>query len=161
MLSVCLLISLLLLQPALPAPMGQWLTARHPGWQLAPAAPQIVAWFREYGFGHTPNLVAADFDGDGATDYAVHLVARGRAILYVFRAAAAGGQKLAEHAPDPFTFLVLYRKGEKDFDFERMKPFRYQRDSLGLLCDNRTALTFEWNGRRMAGRNAPGDEEVE
>jgi len=144
----------------LPAPIQTWLDREQPGWTLAPVAPQIESWFRETNFPYSPNLIAADFDSDGRIDYAIHILVRKEARLIVFRATAEGftPQLLATHSPDRFTFLILYRKGDKDFDFIAGKPFRYAHNSIGLLYDNRTARTFQWNGRRFSGRDAPGDE---
>jgi len=144
----------------LPAPIQTWLDREQPGWRLAYVDPQIETWFRESAFPYAPNLIAADFDGDGRTDYAVHILVRDESRLIVFRSTPPGfaPQIVATHPPDRFTFLILYRKGEKDFDFIAGKPFRYAHDSIGLLYDNKTARTFQWDGRRFTGRDAPGDE---
>ncbi|MDX2151560.1 MAG: hypothetical protein SFV54_12555 [Bryobacteraceae bacterium] len=152
------LTSALLLAPAWQSALD----ARYPGWKLAPVAPQIAAWFKEYGLGWEPNLVRADFDRDGREDFALQIVAGGRQRVI---AVMADGtlHELAADPADSFTFLMLHRRGEKDFDFERMKPFRYAADSLGLLYFSKTAVTYEWRARakKFASRNTPGDEEAE
>jgi hypothetical protein len=155
-----MLLALVLSSALLPAPIQDWLDRQHPGWLLAPVNSQIESWFRASAFPYAPNIVTGDFDGDGRTDYAVHIFTGREVRLIAFRATASGyaPQLLATHPPDPFTFLILYRKGEKDFDFIAGKPFRYAHDSIGLLYDNRTARTFQWDGHRFAGRDAPGDE---
>ncbi|HBY58810.1 MAG TPA: hypothetical protein DEH78_03250 [Solibacterales bacterium] len=129
---------------------------------MAPVAPQIASWFREYGLSWDPNFVRADFDRDGREDVALQILAQGSQRVV---AVMADGRvhELAADPADSFTFLMLHKQGEKDFDFERMKPFRYAADSLGLLYFSRTAVTFEWRSRarKFASRNTPGDEEAE
>lgn len=148
----------------LPAAIGGLLDQAEPGWRLAPTAPQLSAWLAESRLGWEPSLIEADFDGDGRKDYAVQILTkRDRQRVAVFLQRGSGWQTvwLADDAPDRFTCLALYRKGEKDFDFERMRPFRYGMDSLGVLYSQTTAQTFSWKGWRFEKRAAPGDEEVE
>jgi hypothetical protein len=148
----------------LPAGISGLLDKAEPGWQLAPTAPQLSAWLAESKLGWEPSLIEADFDGDGRKDYAVQILTkRSHQRVAVFLQRDQGWQTvwLTDDKPDRFTCLALYRKGEKDFDFERMKPFRYAVDSLGVLYSQTTALTFSWKGKGFERRAAPGDEEVE
>lgn len=139
-----------------------------PGWRLAPVARQIDDWFRGYRIPYRPNIATGDFNDDGRPDMAIQILCsldgRERQLVFGLVARAGGGYDmfpLANDPPDPFTFLIVYKKGEKDFDFEAMKPFRYAFDSLGILYFDRTALTFRWRGGGFEKRVAPGDEEVE
>jgi hypothetical protein len=159
-----MLLALALSSLVLPAAAQEALSREVPGWRLAPPAPQLVAWLSESKLGWEPNLVEADFDGDGRADYAVRvIVPRGQTQVIVLMKRGTGFAvfHLAEDPQDPFTCLALYRRGEKDFDFERMKPFRYNHDSLGILYSHSTAMTFSWTGAGFERRAAPGDEEVE
>jgi hypothetical protein len=154
--------------PELPAPVRAALNQGCPGWRLAPVAPQIEDWFRGYRLPYRPNLATGDFNDDGRPDLAVQILCsldgKPRQLVFGLVARSDSGYQmfpLANDTPDPFTFLIVYKKGEKDFDFEAMKPFRYASDSLGLLYFDRTALTFRWTGKGFEKREAPGDEEVE
>lgn len=133
------------------------------GWRPAPVAPQIEEWFRQDQRSLHPNRIEGDFNADGRRDFALEVICEGRQRVFALISRAEGFEvhALADDPADPFTFLVLYRKGEKDFDFETMKPFRYATDALGLLYFDRTAVTFRWIGKAFEKRAAPGDEEVE
>ena len=134
---------------------------------MAPVAPQIEAWFHQDRFPYQPNLVPADFDGDGKADIALQIICSRQGketeevvVLMDYRSAPKP-HRLAADPPDPFTFLVRYAKGEKDFDFETMKPFRYSHDALGVLYLRKTAVTFRWDKDGFQRKEAPSDEEVE
>lgn len=147
---------------SLPADAGAAVEAKYPRFRLAPSAPQIEQWFREYGFASSPSLLAGDFDQDGERDWAVQIVtARGRqvALALMRRGARWELHTLAEDAPDPFRYLLLYQKGDKDFDFRTLKPFRHTRDAIGLMYFNRTPMTYTWRKDRFASALAPSDEE--
>ncbi|GEM_PF-3562039 len=152
-----------LLAADLPAGAVKALDQRYPGWRLADAAPQIVSWFREYHVSYAPNLARADFNSDGRDDFAVQILHKGRqrVVSLIGQPNGFAVFALTDDPPDPFTFLILFPKGQKDFDFERMKPFRYNADSLGVLYFYKTALTFQWKGGRFEKNDSPGDEEVE
>ncbi len=151
----------------LPANVRARLDKSCPQWRLSEIAPQIDSWFRQDRWPQKPNLVHADFDNDGRPDFAVEVICRGqrgpRQETYAFlgRSSGEAAFPLASSDPDPFTFLVLFRKGEKDFDFESMKPFRYPADTLAVLYLRKTAVTFQWNGKDFTRRETPGDEELQ
>ncbi|MFN0168617.1 MAG: hypothetical protein ACKV22_19505 [Bryobacteraceae bacterium] len=138
-----------------------------PRWQLSGVAPQIDAWFRQDRWPQRPNLVQADFDNDGRPDLAVEVICRRprgpRQETFAFLNRPEGHEAfpLATSDTDPFTFLVVFRKGEKDFDFETMKPFRYPSDTLAVLYLRKTAVVFQWNGSGFTRRETPGDEELQ
>lgn len=151
----------------LPAAARKVLESRYSKCTLAPSAPQIDDWFRVYRIPYRPVLTFGDFDDDGSRDYAVQIVCPGpkgpeqTVVALMARGKGFDLHLLTTDPADPFTFLYVYRKGEKDFDFETMKPFRYETDSLGVLYFAKTAVTYRWLGKAFEGSEAPGDEEVE
>lgn len=147
----------------LPPRARSLLDRKYAEWRMAPSAPQIESWFEQYMPAFRPNLVFGDFNRDGRTDYAVQVISGGKQHVVAFVASTTGYSMMPLSAddPDPFTFLVIYKRGEKDFDFEHMKPFRYSADALGVLYLKKTAVTYSWSGKQFARREAPGDEEVE
>jgi hypothetical protein len=168
----CFVLACFLLMPVwaqmpsvtLPPPVMAQLDARYPGWKLAPIAPQIEEWFAEARFSYRPNLVGADFDGDGKRDYVVELVSNaGQLVVVGFMAKGDKFemQELAKDAPDPFTYLLVYEKGSKDFDFKKMKPFRHLTDSLGLMYFTKTPYTFMYRSGKFRKTLAPSDEEFD
>src|SRR4051812_15426328 len=104
----------------LPSEIRSYFDKKHPGWALARVAPQIDAWFKEYKFPYAPNLLVGDFDGDGKRDYAVRVQSGGKDVTVAFVDRGTGkfdAFPLSTDEADPFTFLLLYEKGSKDFDF--------------------------------------------
>ncbi len=78
-------------------------------------APQIADWFREYKFAYRPNMLTADFDGDGKKDYAMRIHSAGKDITLALldRGSRYESHVLSTDTPDPFTFLLLYEKGAR------------------------------------------------
>ncbi len=152
-------------QPAkVPPPARALLDRQHPAWRLAPAAPQITSWFREYGFAFHPSLVRGDFDADGNSDYAVQILEGGKQVVVALmkRGGAFEEHVLARDAANPFRYLLLFEKGSKDIDFEvSLKPFRYPRDAIGLMYFKRTPIIYSWSGGRFVNKRSLGDEEAE
>jgi hypothetical protein len=149
--------------PDMPAEVKREIDRYSPGWTRARIAPQVAAWFSEYRLPYAPDRIAADFDGDGETDYAVRVESAGRAITLVLldRGGKFERHVLSADDPDPFTYLLLYKKGEKDFDFTKLKPFRHAHDAIGLMYFNKTPLTFRYNKGRFEKMLSPSDEELE
>jgi hypothetical protein len=133
------------------------------GWKLAAVAPQVLAWFSDYKLPFEPNHVTADFDGDGKKDHAIRIEHNGQAltIAYLDRGASFEKDVLSTDAPDPFTYLLLYKKGEKDFDFTKLKPFRHAHDGIGLMYFDKTPFTFRYIRGKFEKMLAPSDEEME
>ncbi len=105
---------------ALPPRARALLDQKYQGWRMAYSAPQIESWFQQYMPAFHPNLVFGDFNKDGKTDYAAQVLAGGRQHVVAFVASGTGYSMmpLAEDPADPFTFLVIYKRGEKDFGIE-------------------------------------------
>ncbi|MDZ4801635.1 MAG: hypothetical protein SGI92_26055 [Bryobacteraceae bacterium] len=149
----------------LPQPLTKLIDSRYPGWKPAPVVAQITEWFREYRFPFDPNLVRADFNNDGQDDWAVLLLAGGREVAVAVISTRKSGWKLFElssDSPDPFTYLLLYARGESDFDFKTLRKFRHKANSLGLMHFRTTPLQFTW--KRTGGFERAlslSDEELE
>ena len=146
----------------LPVVVRAELDSAYPGWRQAGAAAQIREWFAQSMFGHQPDLITADFDSDGATDYALRILSpAGRHITLAFldRRGRFARHLLAEDPADPFVYLLLFRKGTKDFDFEAMKPFRYARDAVAVMYFDRTPLVFSYSKGAFRKKVLLSDEE--
>jgi hypothetical protein len=149
----------------LPAAVSKRIDDRYPGWKPAPVVAQITDWFREYRFPFEPNLIRTDFNNDGQDDWAVLMLAGGREVAVAAISTGKSEWKLFElssDAPDPFTYLLLYARGEPDFDFKTLKKFRHKANSLGLMHFRTTPLQFTW--KRSGGFERAlslSDEELE
>lgn len=147
----------------LPPQAAAALDRRFPGWTLAPVSSRLIEWFEQDRRPGQPNLISGDFDRDARPDLALQILAGGRqhVVVLLNRGAQYDAFPAAAFAPDPLSFIVLFRQGERDFDFERMKPFRYSADCLGVLYSRRTADTFCFQRGKLIRRRSPGDEEAE
>lgn len=158
------LLSLLAGATLLPSSVISELDSRYPGWQLAPVAPQIASWFKEYRFKFAPNLVTGDFDGDGKTDYVLQIRTKeGNQVMAAFmdRGRKFETHILATDPPDPFSYLLRMEKGSKDFDFTKLKPFRHPLDAVDLMYFEKTPLTFMYRNGVFRKMPSPSDEEIE
>jgi hypothetical protein len=149
--------------PELPGSVKHELDRLYPGWSPVRIAPQVAAWFADYRLPYAPDRIAADFDGDGRTDYAVRVQSAGRAVTIAFldRDGKFQAHVLSTDAPDSFTYLLLYRRGDKDFDFTKLKPFRHAHDAIGLMYFDKTPLTFRYVAGKFQKMLSPSDEELE
>ncbi|MBC7928020.1 MAG: hypothetical protein H7039_20435 [Bryobacteraceae bacterium] len=149
----------------LPHDIGQLIGARYPDWKPSRVATQITTWFSEYRFSFEPALVRADFNDDGHQDWAALILSRGQQILVVAMGSGSGGWnvlELSSTTPDPFTYLLLYARGDKDFDFKTLKKFRHSANSLGLMHFRGTPLQFTWKkGGGFEQKLSLSDEELE
>lgn len=147
----------------LPASVTQELNASFPGWRLAPVVSETQRWFVESGRPYDPNQLQADFDGDSTPDWALQILHQGRqkVVVLLARNGAWKSQTLTSDRPDPYTFLLLYKKGSRDFDFEKLKAFRYNTDALGIMYFVQTPVTFFWRNGNFAKMLAPSDEDYE
>lgn len=152
---------LLLAALVLPATAQRVLDREHPGWQLAPIAPQISEWFADRRFDWQPNLGSADFDRDGKQDYAALITSGGRelSIVLLARGDSFELKTLASDPPDRFVYLLINRSGDKDFSFETMRAFQHVRDSVHLMYFDKTPLQFTWVKGRFDKRLVLNDEE--
>ena len=151
-------------QETLPVEIRRTLDTKYPGWTLSPVAKQIEHWFEEARYAYRPNLVTGDFNADGKRDYVVSINTPDKQSAAIAFIAQGGGyemQLLSTYPTDPFTFLLLYQKGEKDFDFKKMKPFRHPTDAVGLMFFTKTPFTFLYRNGKFRKTLAPSDEEFD
>lgn len=146
----------------LPSAVKAKLDAAYPGWTLAPVSPEITRWFVEYRFTFAPSVVPCDLDNDKRTDFAVQILAGGKQIVVAFLDHGTWEMKeLTRDSPDRFTYLIRYAKGEKDFDFEKLRAFRYAADAIGVMYFVKTPYTFTYAKGKFVKRLAPSDEEFD
>jgi len=147
----------------LPPPARDVLDREVPGWKLAPIAPQVRDWFAQQHFGHEPDLAHFDFDLDGVRDWALEIIVSGRQLAVMLLARGSGFEfrLLASDSPDPFTYLLVNRRGDREFNFATLRWFRHPHDTLQLMYFDRPPLLFEWSNGRIEKRIVPNDEETD
>lgn len=149
--------------PDLPAPVRALLDRDYPGWRPAPVAVQVRDWFEQQHFGYAPNRVREDLDNDGKPDWALEILSGGLQLTVVLLARGDGFDSilLSSDPPDPFTYLMVNRRGDREFSFETLRWFRHTRNTLLLMYFDRTPLLFSWTGSRFDKKLAPSDEEMD
>ncbi len=150
-----LLVSILLLSPrpaaaqgadALPPAIRRALDASHPGWRIAPMTDEVAATWRQSFPAAPPNVLQADYDGNGQIDYAVfiHLSGRsedgrpmvsGTALAFL----RLGGRYQPMTVTGPFEIVVNegahlwpISKGAKGWDYEESRAFVFERDASAV-----------------------------
>ena len=137
-----------------PELMGQ-LDRKLPDWKFAEVREEIRRWLKESaGPDARPDLIRGDFDGDGEADYAA-LVEHGKVFgdegveigpnVYIaaFLKRKSGYRlHLIEEGGE---YLVLMKKGEKDYDYERQDTFVYANDAIfaGIFEKAGTSNVYE------------------
>jgi len=158
---VVLLLLCLLNISDLPPAARSVLDREYPGWAPAPIAAQVREWFGQQRFGHEPNLAHFDFDHDGTPDWALEILAgnREQTVVLLARGSSYDLQLLADDPPDPFTYLLVNRSGDREFNFETLQWFHHARNTLQLMYFDRPPLLFEWSGGKFKKKVMPNDEE--
>lgn len=147
----------------LPSAARSALDAKYPGWKPGDIAESVQDWFDSAKFAYKPNLLEGDFDGNGRPDYAARIVSNGHEYIVVLldRGGKFEAMQLTQDDPDRYTFLALYKKGDKDFDFEQNKAIIYAHDSIGVFYFEKTILAFTWDGNGFHRREDITEEELE
>jgi len=148
----------------LPELVSTALTAQYPGWRLAEMTTEIAESWRTAYPGRPPNILQADDDGNGLSDYAVLIdystqAAGGRPRRFnralVFLRTATGFR------PTPLTQAVEFYehdglhlwpvlKGAKGWDLITEREFTYERDAIAVLFDSKgPCTTFVYRGGKF------------
>jgi hypothetical protein len=139
----------------LPETIRRTLDVVCPGWRFAEASRDVQEFFHQQKFDYLPYLLAADFDGDNRRDFAVHVWQRTpggeqRLVLAFLERGAEYELHVLEKLPgaDPDIYLTLYRRGQRDFDYERQRAFTYARNAVGVSYFGKAGVAYQFeNGR--------------
>jgi hypothetical protein len=137
---------------ALPAECAKILDRRDNGWEFAEIRDEIMQWFQTSGQPYRPNLIMGDWDGDGRTDYAALIKTAGsRAetgsyVLAVFMKKARG---YSLYRLEPNDYLVLIKKGERDYDFATGRNFTYKNDAIFTGIFEKAGSSYVWRKGRF------------
>jgi hypothetical protein len=137
----------------LPSSIQHSLDRRFGKWAYNETSDDVRKWFSDTKHGANPNLIAADFDGDGVRDYAVQIVtgpsgmAVRRVLVYLQRGKGYRHWTLATGEPDAELFLLRMRRGTKDYSYTRQRHFRYRLDTIGLFSEKGGYSYFYRNGK--------------
>ena len=143
----------------LPASCRRLLHKRFPGWEYAKAAKEVDEYLRErVSPDARSEIIGGDWDGDGRPDYAVLIrhteifKARGEAIgsnlhLIAFLNREGGYRYHVLEAVGEY--LDLIKKGERGFDFETQRYFRYRNDAIFAGIFEKAGTSFVYERKRF------------
>jgi hypothetical protein len=148
--------------PELPSAIKSALDSRFPGWQFPAVSEDICKFLKDYvARDARPELISGDFDGNGRRDYAA-LVQHGTVTnsegmpighnVYVIAFLKKGSRfKMYIADPEGGEYLVLMRKGKRDYDYETNRYFTYANDGIfaGIFEKAGESYIYE-NGRFRA-----------
>jgi hypothetical protein len=134
---------------AVPAAVKARLDANYPGWRLAEISPEAYEHYSHHRLPFQPNFLWGDFDGDGRRDYAIEITHPGpkgeqRMVVLAF---LRRGEGFEEHLLETGistldVYLWPHRAGERDFDFEREREFRYRHDAIGVVYGEVAGVSY-------------------
>ncbi len=154
----------LLLLPAtaqatrLPKSIRQHLNRKYYAWKF-PLIEQEIHQFLKQRRAH-PEFISGDFDGDGLTDYAVFIVygkpdARKTSVMAFLRRPTgwkthrlesnlAGDESLPSDG-----YLVLAKKGTRDYDYQRDRKFTYRHDAIFVGIFGKAGVSYVYRKGRF------------
>ena len=136
----------------LPKKCQKILNQKHPGWKIAEISPEILDWFQKSKQSYQPNLIKGDWNGDGKTDYAL-LIQKAKfrknepgVFLIAF---VKNASSYSFHQLEGYDYIMLMKKGEKDYDFETDKTFVYKNDAIFAGIFEKAGTSFVWRKGRF------------
>lgn len=119
----------------LPEQIKKYLDENYPKWEIVKMPAKVYREARENGYSVPGNIVCGDFDGNNQQDWAVYILfGKNDCAVIAFLKKGSDYDKHILHAYKgciPFTFITVFKKGEKDEDWENnMKEFIYPNDSI-------------------------------
>ncbi|CAN5356674.1 hypothetical protein BH20ACI1_BH20ACI1_24590 [soil metagenome] len=128
------------------------------GWKIAEVSKETTDYHKKRNFPFKPNLIKADWNGDGKTDYAV-LIEQGK--LRNSQGKIIGNRRLTiafvksrdgfKHFQiDGGDYIQVFKKGEKDYNYDSQKDFIYKNDSIfvGIDC---CGSSYIWQKNKFIG----------
>jgi hypothetical protein len=148
--------------PELASAIKSALDRRFPGWQFPSVSNDICKFLKDYVAPDArPELITGDFDGNGQLDYAALVqqgtvtnsegVAIGHNVYVVAFLKKRSRFKMYIADPEGGEYLVLMRKGKRDYDYETNRYFTYANDAIfaGIFEKAGESYIYE-NGRFRA-----------
>lgn len=138
--------------PHVPPALRAMLDREYKGWHLAEVSQEVKAYFARERVTFSPNLLVGDFNGDGKRDYALLIEHHSRLVVLVF---VNRGRSCTRHVletlpkGDVSVYLWLFRKGEKDYDYEARKEFTYRIDAIGVMFYKKGGVSYVYERGRF------------
>ena len=119
----------------LPQDCKRILVKRFQSWRIAKIESSIIDYFKRDRSFEQPDLIRGDWNGDGKTDYAVLLENEKDPNKKITIALIKSRSSYSAYILDGYDCIMSMKKGDKDYNFETRKTFRYKRDAI---------FTYHW-----------------
>lgn len=143
----------------LPAAVRVKLDRRFPGWRFAEVREEIRRALKESSPGAHPDLVRGDFDGNGRADYALLIeqenfynnegVSIGRKSHLVVLLRRRDGYRLHHVASPAGEYLLLWKKGDKAYNYATQKRFILRKDAVEAVIFEKAGTTYVYDMGRF------------
>ena len=148
---LCLLTPIFAQPPVLPAAAQKVLDTKYKGWQLAEINKEIVEYYSSERAFENPNSIKGDWNGDGRLDYAVQLQNRQNAEKKIIVALVKSGNSFDSYILEAADCIMSEKKGNKAYDFETKKSFRYKNDAIFSYFWEKAGTSYVWRNGRFRG----------
>lgn len=138
-------------QPAnlkLPDAIRIILNKEYANWKFSGVSKEIITFFNQNKFSFQPNLLIGDFDGNGKKDYAVQInnsidsIHKRYVIAFLNKEGVFNSYILEMGNISPETYLYLFKKGEKDYNYETKEEFQYKNYSIGVMYFEASGVSY-------------------
>lgn len=133
------------INPEIPMPIKNSLDKEYPGWYLAEVGIEIYEFFKRSNLEFYPNYIYGDFDGNGMLDYSLMITYCDSNYVIAFLKNKQGFKKYVLDSHDKNykdIYLWLFKKCEKDYNYDIEKEFTYKTDAIGVMCYEKCGLSF-------------------
>ncbi len=129
------------------------------GWKLSQVPKDVSKYHKEKKFPFEPNLIKGDWNGDGRIDYAVLIeqsklknslgeIIGERIFTVAFVRTQNGFKNFTLEGGD---YIQVFKKGEKDYNYESGKDFIYKNDSIFVGAGECCGSSYVWKKNRFVG----------
>ena len=135
----------------LPEYAQKIIDAKFRSWRLADIDKEIVDYYKRERAHEHPNSVKGDWNGDGKVDYAVQLQNRQNGEKKIIVVLVKSGNSFDRYILEAADCIMSEKKGNKAYDFETKKSFRYKNDAIFSCYWEKAGTSYVWRNGRFLG----------
>ncbi len=124
--------------------LAKILETKFRSYKFVNVSKEILDYYKRDRAYEQPNLIKGDWNGDGKTDYAVLLEKvnnpEGSIIIVLMKAR----KNYESYILGAYDCIMSVKKGERDYDFDSGKYFRYKNDAIFTYIWEKAGVTYIW-----------------